>query len=71
MVSQLQRRLRWGISFRHDQLPITAGAPAHIKVNADRAQIQSDGEDLSYLTVRIEDKDGNLCPAANNMIRIT
>ncbi len=49
----------------------TAGAPARLKLTPDRARIQADGEDLSYLTVRVEDKDGNLCPAADNMLHFT
>ncbi len=32
-------------------------------------QISSDGEDLSFVEVRIVDKDGNLCPNADQMIR--
>lgn len=47
----------------------TAGPPARIRLIPDRAEIRADGQDLSYLTVRIEDKDGNLCPAADNMVR--
>jgi len=47
----------------------TAGAPARIKLTADRSIIHADGDDLSYLTVRVEDKDGNLCPLADNLIR--
>ena len=35
----------------------------------DRAQIAADGDDLSFITVRIEDKDGNLCPLADNLVR--
>jgi beta-galactosidase len=46
----------------------TAGAPARIKLIADRSVIHADGDDLSYLTVRVEDKDGNLCPEADNLI---
>jgi beta-galactosidase len=46
----------------------TAGAPFRIKLAADRSVIHADGDDLSYLTVRIEDKDGNLCPLADNLI---
>jgi beta-galactosidase len=47
----------------------TAGAPARIKLVPDRATIQADGDDLSFVTVRIEDKDGNLCPMADNLVR--
>jgi beta-galactosidase len=43
----------------------TAGAPARIKLLPDRSSIAGDGEDLSFITVRIEDKDGNLCPSAD------
>jgi len=46
----------------------TAGAPAIIRLIPDRAQIHADGQDLSFITVRIEDKDGNLCPLADNLV---
>jgi beta-galactosidase len=46
----------------------TASAPSRIKLVADRSVIHADGDDLSYVTVRIEDKDGNLCPFADNLI---
>jgi len=46
----------------------TAGAPARIKLAADRGVIRADGDDLSYVTVRVEDKDGNLCPLADNLV---
>jgi beta-galactosidase len=47
----------------------TAGQPARISLTPDRATIRSDGEDLSFITVRIEDKDGNLHPLADNLVR--
>ena len=40
----------------------TAGAPAKLTLSADRSTIHADGDDLSFITVRVEDKDGNLCP---------
>jgi beta-galactosidase len=46
----------------------TASAPARIKLLADRNVIHAGGDDLSYITVRLEDKDGNLCPLADNLI---
>lgn len=46
----------------------TAGAPARVKLLPDRRVIHNDGEDLSFVTVRIEDKDGNLCPMADNLV---
>jgi len=46
----------------------TAGAPARIELVADRSAIRADGDDLSFITVRIEDKDGNFCPLADNLV---
>ncbi len=47
----------------------TAGEPAKIKLTADRGIINADGEDLSYVLVELTDKDGVLCPKADNLIR--
>ena len=45
----------------------TAGEPHHLKaVWANQAE---NPEELCYITLRVEDKDGNLCPAAANLIR--
>lgn len=49
----------------------TAGAPARIELSADRNTIHADGDDLSYVTARIEDKDGNLCPDADNLVHFS
>jgi beta-galactosidase len=46
----------------------TAGAPARISLIADRPVIQADGDDLSFVTVRVEDQGGNLCPLADNLL---
>ena len=46
----------------------TAGKPARIILTPDRKEIAADGQDLSYITVRIEDKDGNLCPNSDNLV---
>jgi beta-galactosidase len=47
----------------------TAGAPARVRLIPDRSTIAADGEDLSFITARVEDKDGNLCPAADNSLK--
>ena len=47
----------------------TAGAPARIALEPDRASLGADGEDLSFVTVRIQDRDGNFCPLADNLLR--
>ncbi|MDO6736347.1 beta-galactosidase GalB [Wenyingzhuangia sp. 2_MG-2023] len=46
----------------------TAGKPAKISLSVDRKEIAADGSDLAYVTVRIEDKNGNLCPNADNLV---
>ena len=46
----------------------TAGPPAKVKLTVDRAMIQADGDDLAFVTVRIEDQRGNLCPMADNLV---
>ena len=47
----------------------TAGAPHHIELVADRTVLKADEEDLAFVTVKVVDKDGNLCPLAENEIR--
>src|SRR5574344_2735312 len=46
----------------------TAGEPAQIRLTTDRTMIKADGKSLSFITVDILDKDGNLCPEADNDI---
>ena len=47
----------------------TAGKPHHIELVADRSVITADGKDLSYITVKVVDKDGNLCPDATHLVK--
>jgi beta-galactosidase len=47
----------------------TAGPAAQVKLTPDRNLIQADGDDLSFITVRIEDKNGTLCPIADHLVR--
>ena len=47
----------------------TAGEPAQIRLTPDRSTIKSNGTDLSFVTVEILDKDGNLCPNADNLVK--
>jgi len=46
----------------------TAGDPTGIVLTGDRAAIDADGRDLSFVTVKIVDEDGNFCPTADNMV---
>lgn len=79
-------RLSWNVPYSAGELKVvgskngkkevekiiaTAGKPAKIVLSADRNSLESDGKDLSYITVRIEDKDGNICPLADNQITFT
>jgi len=49
----------------------TAGAPASIRLRPDRNTLRAGGEDLCFVTVEILDRDGNLCPLADNTIRFS
>lgn len=46
----------------------TAGKPHHIELVTDRTSLQADGKDLAYVTLRIVDKDGNLCPNDGRLV---
>jgi beta-galactosidase len=46
----------------------TAGKPVKIELVADRKNIKADGKDLSFITVKILDKDGNVVPDADNLV---
>ncbi|KAA6312382.1 Beta-galactosidase, partial [termite gut metagenome] len=47
----------------------TAGKPDHLELTADRTSLASDGKDLSFITVKVVDKNGNLCPEATHSVR--
>jgi beta-galactosidase len=49
----------------------TAGPPAKIGLEADRTIIQSDGQDLVFVTVKILDENGNICPKADNLVHFS
>lgn len=65
------------IAYDNDGKPVeekvvrTAGKPHHLELIADRTQLSADGKDLAYITVRVVDKDGNLCPSDNRMINFS
>jgi beta-galactosidase len=77
-------RLRWDVPYRAGPIKVvgyrngevvcekeirTAGDPARVRLRPDRESIQADGYDLSFVTVRIEDESGTLCPIADNLVR--
>jgi beta-galactosidase len=47
----------------------TAGPAYKIALTADRKIIASGGDDLSFVTVKVLDKNGNLVPDAANLVR--
>jgi len=47
----------------------TAGPAAQIKLQADRKIIRADGSDLSFITVRITDANGQIVPTAANQLK--
>lgn len=81
---QLEYRLRWDdVVFEPGELKViaykqgkpwaedivrTAGPAAKLTAAPDHAEIQADGLDLSFVTVRITDKQGVLSPRAKNHI---
>ena len=42
----------------------TKGEPARLRLTPDRRVITADGQDLSFITVEVVDKYGNVCPDA-------
>ncbi|MBQ7421992.1 MAG: DUF4982 domain-containing protein [Prevotella sp.] len=46
----------------------TAGTPHHLRLTPDRTALKADGKSLSFVTVEVLDKDGNLCPNAENQV---
>ena len=49
----------------------TAGAPARLVATPERTSIASDGEDVGYVTLKVVDKDGNICPTANIDVKVS
>ena len=84
---QCQYRLRWDdVKYEPGTLKVVAykngrkwatdvrktpGPAAKINIAADRNQIRADGNDLSFITVTVADKQGRLVPRSKNQIRFT
>lgn len=47
----------------------TAGAPVRLEAEADRTTVNADGDDLSFVTVRVVDAEGRMVPRAANTVR--
>lgn len=46
----------------------TAGSTYRLRTVVDRREITADGRDLAFVTVEVVDKEGNLCPRADNLL---
>ena len=46
----------------------TAGTPHHLRLFADRAEINTDRNDLAYITCEVLDQEGQLVPYAANLL---
>jgi beta-galactosidase len=49
----------------------TAGEPYALRLTADRTIITADGQDLSFITIEVVDKQGTLCPNAVNELTLS
>jgi beta-galactosidase len=49
----------------------TTGAPAKLSLTADRQRIRTTSDDLSHITVAVQDAQGRIVPTADNAITFT
>lgn len=49
----------------------TAGKPHRIELETYRTGLDADGKDLAYITAKVVDKDGNLCPSDGRMLNFS
>lgn len=76
-------RLNWDVTYEPGELEVvaykngtevkrkkivTAKSPYKLELSADRTIINADGEDLSFITIKIEDENSNFCPLADNKV---
>ena len=49
----------------------TAGAPAKLVLSSDKTAVNTASDDLVYITCDVVDKNGTLCPSADNSVTFT
>lgn len=49
----------------------TAGAPAKLALSSDKTAVNTASDDLVYITCDVQDKNGTLCPNADNSVTFT
>ncbi len=47
----------------------TAGKPYRLVLDSSSTTLRADGDDLAYVTVRVEDKEGNVVPDATDLVQ--
>ena len=47
----------------------TTGKPHHLVASVNHNTLKADGEDLAYITVQVADKDGNIVPTDNRLVK--
>lgn len=50
---------------------VTAGKPYKLILEPDRVTIAADGNDISFVTVSVVDRNGNLCPTATEQLKFS
>lgn len=84
---QFEYRLRWDdviyepgtlhvIAYKNgekwsEDLMKTTGPAARLEASADRHEIHADGKDLSFIAVRIADRDGLTVPRSGNLVEFS
>lgn len=54
-----------------EDVVVTTGEPAALRLSVDRSVIAADGEDLSFVTVEVVDSDGNVVPTADDEVQFS
>ena len=49
----------------------TASVPAQLRATVDRPSLRAIPSDVAHVTIEVLDKDGNLCPLADNQVRFS
>ena len=86
-MAQYEYRIRWNdVKYQPGELKLiaykngkkwaeeilkTTGAPQKLSLAADRSTIKADGDDLSFITVRVADADGSTIPSAKNVLNFS
>lgn len=85
--AKYQYRLAWpGVKYQPGELKVvaykngrqwateaikTTGPAARLALSPDRAEIKADGQDLSFVTLRVSDNDGLTVPRAHNPVEFS